>query len=147
MLIKNSNKKVLIVGCGRFGSNLASSLCNANYDVSVIDKDESAFNRLSETFTGFEIVGDASDLDTLKSCEISNCDMVLVATDNDNTNCMIAQIANTIYNIGNVYIRLNDPDKEKLLLGSSIKAIYPSRLSLKEFENISNIHFEKALRV
>lgn len=145
MLQKHSgrNKKVLIAGCGRFGSNLALSLCKAGYDVSIIDKDMASFNRLNEEFTGFQIVGDASDLDMLQSCGISNCDMVLVATDNDNANCMIAQIASAIYNIDKVYIRLNDPDKEKLLAGSNIKAIYPSRLSVKEFENISNIHFDK----
>ena len=54
-------------------------------------------------------------MNVLEACDISHCNIVLVATDNDNTNCMIAQIAATIYHIEQVYIRLNDPDKEKLL--------------------------------
>ena len=70
--------------------------------------------------------------------------IVLVATDNDNTNCMIAQIAATIYHIEQVYIRLNDPDKEKLLEQTSIRAIYPARLSVQEFEQISHIALKGA---
>lgn len=141
MFLKNHlrNKKVLIAGCGRFGSCLASALSDAGYDVIIIDKKETAFKRLRDNFGGFEVVGDAADLNVLESCDISHCDIVLVATDNDNVNCMIAQIANVIYHNDQVYIRLNDPDKEKLLEQTSIKAIYPARLSVKEFEHISHI--------
>lgn len=138
------NQKVLVAGCGRFGACLAAALSEAGYDVLVIDKQESAFKRLCDSFQGFEIVGDAADLNVLESCDIRYYDMVLVATDNDNTNCMIAQIASTIYHIEQVYIRLNDPDKEKLLEQTSIKAIYPARLSVQEFEEISHIELEEA---
>lgn len=133
------SQRVLVAGCGRVGSCLASSLSDAGYDVIVIDKKESAFQRLHDNFGGFEINGDATDLDVLESCDIEHCDIVLVATDNDNTNCMIAQIANIIYHNDQVYLRLNDPDKEKLLDQTSIKAIYPARLSVQEFEHISHI--------
>lgn len=141
MLYKNNkkSKKVLVAGCGRFGSCLASSLSLSGYDVIVIDKDAMAFNRLSDTFGGFEIIGDATDLHFLESAGIEQSNMVLVATDSDNVNSMIAQIASIIYNIDQVYIRLNDPEKEKLLEHTNIKAIYPARLSVLEFEKISHI--------
>ena len=127
------NQKVLVAGCGRFGACLAAALSEAGYDILVIDKQKSAFRRLSDSFQGFEIEGDAADVN-----------IVLVATDNDNTNCMIAQIAATIYHIEQVYIRLNDPDKEKLLEQTSIRAIYPARLSVQEFEQISHIALKGA---
>ena len=132
------NQKVLVAGCGRFGACLAAALSEAGYDILVIDKQKSAFRRLSDSFQGFEIEGDAADVNVLEACDISHCNIVLVATDNDNTNCMIAQIAATIYHIEQVYIRLNDPDKEKLLEQTSIRAIYPARLSVQEFEQISH---------
>ena len=81
-------------------------------------------------------------MNVLEACDISHCNIVLVAT--DNTNCMIAQIAATIYHIEQVYIRLNDPDKEKLLEQTSIRAIYPARLSVQEFEQISHIALKGA---
>lgn len=140
---KHKPTSVLIAGCGRFGSYLASSLSKKGFDVTIIDKDESAFRRLHDEFSGFQICGDASDLDKLCECGIETCDIVLVATDNDNVNCMIAQIANIIFHIDQVYIRLNDTDKEDLLEGTSIKAIYPARLSVAAFEQISNIQLEK----
>ena len=141
MFTKNHvrNQKVLVAGCGRFGACLASALSESGYDVIVIDKQESAFKRLCDSFGGFEITGAASDLNVLETCDIRHCNIVLVATDNDNVNCMIAQIANMIYHIDQVYIRLNDPNKERLLEQTSIKAIYPARLSVREFEHISHI--------
>lgn len=141
MFTKNHlrNQKVLVAGCGRFGACLASALSESGYDVIVIDKQECAFKRLCDSFGGFEIVGDASDLSVLESSDIQHCNLVLVSTDNDNVNCMIAQIAHTIYHINQVYIRLNDPYKEKLLEQTTIKAIYPARLSVREFEHISHI--------
>ena len=142
-MLGNKHHTILVAGCGRFGSSLASSLSANGYDVTVIDKDASAFHRLHDEFGGFQIQGDASDLDELKACKIEECDIALVATNNDNVNCMIAQIASVIFHVKHVYIRLNDPDKEELLRGSEIKAIYPALLSRKEFERISNIHFDK----
>ena len=134
---------VLMVGCGRFGSYLASSLSKEGYDVTMIDKDEKAFNKLNEEFSGFTFCGDATDIDTLCDCGIKQADIVLVATDSDNVNSMIAQIANVIFHVERVYIRLNDTDKEELLRGTSIQAIYPARLSILEFEHISHIHLTK----
>ena len=108
-----------------------------------IDKDEKAFRRLRETFSGFQVIGDASDLDMLQSCGIANADIVVVATDSDNVNCMIAQIANMIFHIQQVYIRLNDPDKEELLKDTNIQAIYPAKLSMQEFIRISHIQLKE----
>ena len=56
------NQKVLVAGCGRFGACLAAALSEAGYDILVIDKQKSAFRRLSDSFQGFEIEGDAADV-------------------------------------------------------------------------------------
>lgn len=141
------NESILITGCGRFGAHLASLLSAKGYNVSIIDKDENAFHRLREDFQGFQIHGDACDLDTLEECGISKSSNVIVCTNNDSVNCMIAQIANIIYHIPNVYIRLSDPDKEEMLDGTSIKAIYPALLSIHEFERMSGITFKEGQHV
>lgn len=145
MFYKNhkNTKKVLVAGCGRFGACLASSLSEADYDVIVIDKCAASFKRLSDSFGGFEIVGDASDMNVLERSGIKDCYLVLVVTDNDNVNCMIAQIASTLYQIKQVVIRLHDPDKEKLLDQTTIKAIYPALLSIQEFEHITHIQLKE----
>lgn len=134
---------VIVAGCGRFGSCLASSLNEKGYDVTIIDKQEESFHRLNENFSGFQICGDVCDLDIVKYAGVDQCDMFIAVTDDDNTNCMIAQIANRIFHIDDVYVRLNDPDKEDLLSNTNIKAIYPVRLSEVEFERISTITLGK----
>lgn len=144
---KKKKTNVIVCGCGRFGACLASSLSAQKYDVTIIDKQDRAFFKLSDDFGGFEITGDASDLDTLEVAGIKQCDMMLVTTNDDNVNSMIAQIASSIYNIHDVYIRLNDPDKEKLLTDLHIHAIYPARLSIKEFEKVSSLRILQEVHV
>lgn len=139
MLLKKDNKKVIIIGCGRFGSTLANHLNKQHYDVIVIDKEEDSFRKLSSNFSGFTLVGEVSDLSLLENVGIKSCSMFIAVTDNDNINCMLAQIASRIYNIQDIYIRLIDSNKEILLDGFHVNAIYPSLLSLYEFERLSNI--------
>ena len=50
---------VVVVGCGRVGSELAGNLEKAGHTVAIIDKDATAFRRLPSTFTGQKIVGPA----------------------------------------------------------------------------------------
>lgn len=141
------SKKVLIAGCGRFGSLLAGELSLKGYDVTIIDIDEAAFMRLPQSYTGFQIVGDACDLELLAQCDIMHCDLFIVATNCDNINTMIAQIASTIYHIENVYVRLYDMNKEELLKDTNIHAIYPTKLCLSAFlkMNHTEIHQENGL--
>lgn len=142
-LLHKDKISVIVAGCGRFGSCLASSLNEKGYDVTIIDKQEQSFERLNENFSGFQICGDVCDLDTIKYAGVERCAMFIAVTDDDNTNCMAAQIANRIFHIDDVYVRLNDPDKEDLLRNTNIKAIYPVRLSEVEFERISSITLGK----
>ena len=56
-------------------------------------------------------------------------------------NCMVAQMARRIYDVDEVFARLNDTDKEHLISGLNIKAIYPARLSVEAFKELSSIVF------
>ena len=136
------NKIVLIVGCSRFGSSLAKALSSKNYDVTIIDKSESSFVKLSENFGGYTIVGDGKSTEVLEGAGIKNSDIVIVATDDDNTNSLISQIASRLYNVNKVYIRLKDIEKNFLVENYNIQVICPYSLCLKEFENISSIELE-----
>ncbi len=131
---------VLIAGCGRLGASLAGSLSETGESVVVIDKDKTSFRRLPANFSGFQQVGDATSADILEAAGIAEAAVVVAATKDDNCNCMIAQIASRIYNVGEVYTRLHDPSLEKILAGYHIQAIYPVRLSIQEFQRLSGVH-------
>lgn len=134
------NTSVLIAGCGRLGSSIAGALSERGYKVTIIDNSASSFRKLPPSFTGFQIEGDATDIDVLLNAGIRDTDILMATANRDNVNMMIAQIGSVIFNVKQVYIRLYDMDKQQLLQGLNIHAIFPAKLSIREFERISAIN-------
>ena len=128
--------RVIIVGCGRLGSSLATKLSMAGEDVVVLDASENSFRKLPETFSGFQLVGDGTDVNNLEYAGIKEAKMVLATTDDDNVNLFVAQVADRVYEIDRVYIRLNDADKSVLLENTHIVAVYPFLLSMEAFDEL-----------
>jgi trk system potassium uptake protein TrkA len=126
--------KVLVIGCGRLGANLAAIASEKGQNVLVIDKNEFAFDRLPESFSGYKIVGDASDLSLLEEAYIKTAKEVIIATGNDNVNLFLAHVSRIIYEVPSIFVRLDDPERGVLLNGLDIKAIYPFELSLNKFK-------------
>ena len=129
-------KSAIIVGCGRFGSSLASILYDDDYDVVVIDKSQWAFENLAERFSGYEINLDAYDIISLERVGLKKVNTFIACTANDNFNSMLCQIAKKIYNVKHVYIRMNNPENAVLLEDLDIDVIYPFKLSVMEFERL-----------
>lgn len=125
--------KFVVIGCGRFGGQVATERSEEKLDVIVIDKDESAFRKLHDNFGGFRQVGDATQLDVLKEGKIDEALNVLISTNRDNINILIANICDKIFDVPNIYIRLMDTEKEVLIDSENIHAIYPYKLSLESF--------------
>lgn len=125
---------VIIAGASRFGSRLAGLMCEQEFDVVVIDKNINSFCKLPDSFSGLTFDGDASDNSVLELNNIKQCIICIAATDSDTTNSLIAQIAAKVYNVPNVYVRLNDTSNNSFLQKSNIHIICPSDLCVKEFE-------------
>lgn len=134
-----NTRTVIIIGCGRLGASIAGALSQRGFNITVLDKNEEAFRKLPENFSGYQLSGDGTDIDCLKKIGTLNAYMVLVLTENDNTNSLIAQIVSRIFNVSKVYIRLSDPDKAKVIEGFNIEVIQPLRLSMLEFERLSHL--------
>lgn len=100
---------VVVVGCGRVGSELAGSLENAGHSVAIIDKNATAFRRLPSTFTGQKIVGFGFDRDHLLEAGIERADAVAAVTSGDNSNILAARIARENFGIDHVVARIYDP--------------------------------------
>lgn len=135
-LMKRSNvlkNKTIIVGCSSLGATITNKFSREGKNLMVIDKNPKNFERLSDNFSGFTITGDVSDLDVLEEAGISSCGEIVIVTNDDNLNLLIAHIARKLYDVPNIYIRLTEPDNEVLLKGMDIKAIYPLELSYDKF--------------
>jgi trk system potassium uptake protein TrkA len=101
--------KVLIVGCGRVGSALALRMTSDGHDVTVVDEDPEALARLPEDWPGRFVQGHGLDMSVLIDAGIENADAAIVATDGDNTNIVIAQVAQKRFNVPCVVTRVLDP--------------------------------------
>lgn len=101
---------VLVVGCGRVGSELARSLDDAGHSVAVIDKDRSAFQRyLPDDWGGRAVVGFGFDRDHLEQAGVREAGALAAATGGDNSNILTARIARETYQIPSVVARIQDP--------------------------------------
>jgi len=133
-----NSKKVVVIGCSRLGSSLATKLSLKGENVIIIDEDSEAFRKLNENFSGHEMTGNGTDMDTLENAGIKDAKILIVTTNDDNANIFISQLVSLIYKVNEIYVRLNDINKSVLLENTNIKAIYPFDLSMKEFERMRN---------
>ena len=102
---------VVIVGCGRVGSSLATALEEGGHSVAIIDKVAKAFTRLPADFKGRKIVGLGFDRDRLAEAGIDEAGGVAAVTSGDNSNIIVARIARETYGVENVVARIYDPGR------------------------------------
>ena len=130
------DKRVIIIGCGRLGANLAYYLYDEGNDVIVVDKSESSFRKLSSSFGGLTLVGDGTRLETLEQLEIKGKEIFIVVTDDDNVNIMISQMVREVYHIDKIICRLYDPQRECVYNEFHINTICPTYLSVLRIESL-----------
>ncbi len=102
---------IIIVGCGRVGSELAKLLASEGHDVVVIDKSAASFERLGAAFNGLTMPGNGFDLGLLKQAGIEKADAFCAVTNGDNTNLISAQVAKKIFKVPKVIARVYDPQR------------------------------------
>lgn len=102
---------VIIVGCGRVGSELAKLLSSEGHNVVVIDRSEKSFDRLGKTFNGMTLAGNGFDVEILKQAGIAQADAFCSVTNGDNSNIVAAQVAKKIFKVPKVIARVYDPSR------------------------------------
>ncbi len=110
-MIDCTSVHVIILGCGRVGTGLATQLSEAGHSVAVVDKAARAFRRLPATFTGTTHVGLGFDRATLLSAGIERCEAFAAVTSGDNTNILSARIAKETFEVPSVVARIYDPQR------------------------------------
>lgn len=133
---KKSEEYTIIVGCGRLGANLANTLSDAGENVLIMDIRKDAFRRLSSSFGGLSVVADGTDFTALKEANIEDATAVVVVTNNDNTNIMVAQIARHEFKVNRVIARLYDVERECVYKEFGIDTICPAVLSAIEIDKL-----------
>ncbi|ACY21505.1 TrkA-N domain protein [Gordonia bronchialis DSM 43247] len=106
--------RVVIMGCGRVGSSLAMAMQKRGHDVAIIDRDPSAFVRLSPDFTGVTIAGVGFDRDVLERAGIENADAFAAVSSGDNSNIISARVARETFDVERVVARIYDAKRAEV---------------------------------
>lgn len=118
--------KVIIMGCGRVGSRLATMLDEEGNDVIVLDKAAHAFRRLSPDFKGKKHVGNGIDMEILERIGTREADAFIAVTQGDNRNVMATQMAKHIFNVRRTLCRIYDPIREEMYREIGLETISPT---------------------
>jgi trk system potassium uptake protein TrkA len=122
--------RVLIIGCGRVGSTVAKKMASEGWDVVAIDEKEDALARLGENWTGGFVVGHGMDVHVLREAGIEEADAVVVATNGDNTNIVIGQVAQKRFGIDCTIVRVLDPARAEFYAKRGLRTVCPTSTAI-----------------
>lgn len=128
--------RFVIVGCGRVGSRLGSDLSLAGHEVAIIDRDPTAFQRLSPNFRGQAIEGIGFDREILVRAGIERADGFASVTNGDNTNIVSARIARYVFRVPMVVTRIYDPRRAEIYRRLGIQTISPTEWGASRLREI-----------
>ena len=132
---------VLIVGSGRVGSSIARKMLEQGHEVSVLDEDPEAIAQLEKSLPdswvdsgGLFTVGTALEMDALVEAGIERADAFVASTDGDNTNLVIAQIAQKRFDIRTVVVRVLDPARASWYEEQGLRTVCPTKIAIEMLE-------------
>jgi len=128
--------KVIVVGCGRFGSELAYRLYKSGHEVAIVDAIPEAFNILPVDFRGRLIEGDALNQDVLHRAGIEHADALAATSDNDAMNLAVVHIASRFYNVKRVVARNYDPKLRPIFEQFGIQMVSSSLWGSQRLEEL-----------
>ncbi len=123
------------------GSSVATSALRAGHTVSVLDEDPLSHERLDvelgqswEEAGGRFTIGTALEQDALDEAGIAEADVFIVCTNGDNTNLVVAQIAQRRYNVPRVIARVLDPRRAAWYREQGLHTICPTQIAIEQLE-------------
>jgi trk system potassium uptake protein TrkA len=102
------------MGCGRVGASLSDALARIGHDVAVIDRDRTAFHRLSPEFPGERVLGMGFDRDVLLRAGIENAGAFAAVSSGDNSNIISARVARETFGVERVVARIYDAKRAQV---------------------------------
>ena len=128
--------RVIVVGCGRLGAELAYRLYQQKHLVAVIDSTLAAFNNLPTDFQGRTVEGDTLSQDVLHRAGIEEADALAAVTNSDALNAVIAHVARTQFSIQNVVVRNYDPNARAMHEAFGLQVISSTSWGAQRIEEL-----------
>jgi trk system potassium uptake protein TrkA len=128
--------KFIIIGCGRMGSGLALRLSRSHHEITVVDHDQAAFERLGSAFIGTKIESDALDKLSFSQSGIEKADGLAAVTGNDAVNIVVARAAKQMFRVPKVIARTHDPRYAVLYHKLGIQTVTNVSLGIERISEI-----------
>ncbi|HEX6844256.1 MAG TPA: TrkA family potassium uptake protein [Actinomycetota bacterium] len=126
--------RVLIMGCGRVGSELSHALVDAGHEVVVIDKNPDAFWKYPPAGAARTVVGVGFDRDTLEEAGIKDADAFIAVSSGDNSNILSARVALEHYHVPKVIARIYDPRRAEIYERLNIPTVATTTWGIKQIQ-------------
>jgi trk system potassium uptake protein TrkA len=120
--------RVVIVGCGRVGAGLAERLAREGNEVTIIDINGDAFNKLEPDFPGQAVRADGTEEDVLRRLGTDGANYFFALTEGDNRNVLAAQLAEETFHVEHVVAKVNDPVRAEAYTMLGLATICRTRL-------------------
>jgi trk system potassium uptake protein TrkA len=122
--------KAIVIGCGRVGAALATILADASWEVVVVELNEENLARLGPDWRQPVVIGHGMDAHVLEEAGVEDADVLIAATDGDNTNLVVAQVATQRYTVKHVAARIQDPARADAYGDRGFEIISPVKLAI-----------------
>jgi trk system potassium uptake protein TrkA len=132
----NFQEHIIIVGCGRVGAELALSISRQNHQVTVVDYNPRAFDRLGPDFRGRTVQGEAIEQDVLKRAGIESAHGFAAATTSDSVNFVAARAARDIFKVEHVVARVYNPRRAQIYERLGIQSVTSSSWGAQRLEQL-----------
>ena len=126
--------RVIIMGCGRVGSELSNELVNDGHDVTMIDKNPEAFFRYPPGDGVKTVVGLGFDRDVLVEAGIDDAEAFVAVSSGDNSNIVSARVALENFHVPKVVARIYDPRRADIYERLNIPTVATTKWGVKQIQ-------------
>jgi trk system potassium uptake protein TrkA len=126
--------RVIIMGCGRVGSELSNALVEAGHDVTIVDKNPEAFHKYPPGEGARPIVGLGFDRDVLEEAGIKEADAFVAVSSGDNSNIVSARVALENYHVPRVIARIYDSRRADIYERLNIPTVATTKWGVKQIQ-------------
>jgi trk system potassium uptake protein TrkA len=126
--------RVVIMGCGRVGSELSHALVEHDHEVTVIDKNARAFDRYPPGEAARRVVGLGFDRDVLEDAGIKEAEAFIAVSSGDNSNIVSARVALEHYHVPKVIARIYDPRRAEIYEKLNIPTVATTTWGIKQIQ-------------
>lgn len=133
--------RIIVVGCGKIGMTIVSSLVGEGHDVVAVDNDADVIDDVTNIYDAMGVNGNGADCDTLSEAGVDKAELFVAVTDSDEMNMLSCYIARKM-GAKHTIARIRNPEYNAQSLGFMCQqldlsmAINPEMLAARELYNI-----------